>query len=289
MSANNVAETSASTGTGNIVLGGAWSQPGTYNIHNSTFYSFFGINHVFDYEIRDLLGNREKGEGFLSNANTLVRLNVFTNSVGTTAKINFPTGEKIVFVPTDARAFGSRMLNKVNYSLTPNMIGIRGEITMTANRLYLTPHLIPAPWKVGTIAHTITQGAGSSQMRVGIYNVLKQADTGQNYDSNFTLLADLGTIDVSTPGVKAITVDLNLAQGVYLIATISNGAPRIMACGTNVLDLGMAANTYQSHQPTHFYNDGASQFAALPANTFGAMAAIMNAGAPQAAFRGGIQ
>jgi hypothetical protein len=288
MSANNIAETSTSTGTGNITLAGAWSQAGTYNIHNNTFHSFFGANHVFDYEIRDLLGNREKGEGYLSNATTLVRLNVFTNSLGTTAKINFPAGEKIVFVPTDARAFGSRMMNKVNYSLAPNFIGVRGEITMVPNRLYVAPHLVAAPCKLSTIAHTITQGAVGSLMRVGIYNLTKQSDTGQNYDSTFPLLIDFGTVDTATAAIKAISCDINLAQGVYGIAVISNGAPRIMSGSTNLIDLGIPANTYQSNPVSHWYNDGASQFTALPANTFGAMSAIMNTGAPVAMFKGGI-
>lgn len=289
MSMNRVAETisEASSGTGNLTLTGAWNQAGTINGGNETFFDALGINHVFRYTIRDLNNNWEDGEGYLSDATTLVRLTVFRNSLKTTAKINFSTGFKVLMIATTALAFGSRMLNNVNYSLTSQSVGVRGEITMVANRLYVTPHLLLTPQKASTIAHTITQGAASSQMRVGIYNLVKQTG-GNNYDSAFMLFKDLGLVDVTSAGVKSITTDFNLQQGVYGIGVISNGAPRIMAGGTNLLDLGLSPNTYQFNPISHWYNDGASQFTALPAMTFGAMAAIMNAGGPQAMFRGGI-
>lgn len=289
MSANKIAETSTSTGTGNFTLAGAWSIADSFNTGNIAFNSYYGLNHYFPYLIQDKLGNWEKGEGYLSATTTLVRQNVFVNSIGDTTKINFPAGDKLVCVPTDARAFGSRMLNKVNYTLSANSFGVRGEITLTANRMYITPHIIAAPCRLSTLAFTVTLQAASSTMRVGIYNLTKQSDTGNNYDSTFPLLVDLGTVDVSTTGIKPITVDLKLGEGVYGIAVISNGAPRLMSGNTNLMDLGIPANTYQFNPISHWHNDGASQFTALPANTFGAMAAVMNAGAPQAMFKGGIQ
>jgi len=289
MSMNRVAETSSSTGTGNFTLGGAWSQVGTFNTGNRTFNVAYGLNHVFPYMIRDKLGNVEVGEGYLSSSNTLVRLTVFTNSLETTAKIDFPAGEKIVVVPTDARAFGSRMLNKVNYSLTGQSVGIRGEITATANRLYVIPTLITAPVKLSTLSYTVTVGAAGSTARLGLYNLVKQSDTGNNYDTAFTLLADLGTIDTATAGIKGISTTLSLGQGVYGFALICNGAAKFVAGNTNLLELGLSPNTYQSNPVSHWYNDGSSQHAALPATTFGAMAAIMNTGAPQPMIRGGIQ
>ena len=288
MSANNIAETSTSTGTGNFTLAGAIYDTANY-VYGFTFNSFYGTNHVFPYRIEDTTGNWELGEGYLSASTTLVRQNVFNNSLGTTAKIDFPSGAKRVFVPTDARAFGARMLNKVNYSLTGQSTGVRGEITLTANRMYVTPTLITAPVRLTTIAYTCTLQAASSTMRIGIYNMIKQPDTGNNYDSVFTLLVDLGTVDTSTTGIKFINTDIKLGQGVYGFAVISNGAPRIMSTSTNIIDLGLSPNTYQSNPLSHWYNDGASQHTALPATTNGAMAAIMNAGAPQVMFKGGIQ
>lgn len=288
MSANNIAETSTSTGTGNFTLAGAIVDAANY-VYGATFNSFYGTNHLFPYRIEDANSNWELGEGYLSASTTLVRQNVFNNSLGTTAKIDFPSGAKRVFVPTDARAFGARMLNKVNYSLTGQSVGVRGEITLTANRMYVTPTLITAPVRITTIAYTCTLQAASSTMRIGIYNMIKQPDTGNNYDSVFTLLVDLGTVDTSTTGIKFINTDIKLGQGVYGFAVISNGAPRIMSTSTNIIDLGLSPNTYQSNPLSHWYNDGASQHTALPSTTNGAMAAIMNAGAPQVMLKGGIQ
>lgn len=288
MSANKIAETSTSTGTGDFTLGGAWSIVDSFNTGNITFNSFYGLNHVFPYMIQDKLGNWEKGEGRLSASSTLVRLSVFNNSSGTTDKVNFPAGDKLVCVPTDARAFGSRMMNKVNYTLSAQTAGVRGELTMTANRMYVTPHLITAPCRITTIAHTITLQQASSSMRVGIYNLTKQPDNGNNYDSSFPLLIDLGTVDTTSTGIKPITCDIKLGEGVYGIACICNAAIKVMSTSTNILDLNIPANTYQNNPISHWYNDGSSQFTALPANTFGAMSAIMNQGSPQAMFKGGI-
>lgn len=291
MSANNIIETiaDASSGTGDLTLTGAFVNADQY-VYGSAFNDFFGLNHVFDYEIRDKNGNREHGEGYLSSPTTLVRLNVFYNSLGTKAKINFPAGPgKLLYIATDAGSFGSRMLNQVNYILTGNSVGARSQMALTANRLYIAPHFIPRPCNVSTIAYTVrTAGAAGTRMRIGLYNLTKQPDNGNNYDSIFKLIQDLGTVDVSTPGVKSLSVNLNLARNVYGFATISDGSPQIMSTTTNLIDLGIPANTYESHPVSHWYNDGASQFAALPANTFGAMAAVMNAGSPQPMYKGGI-
>ena len=288
MSANNIAETSTSTGTGNFTLAGAIVDAANY-VYGATFNSFYGTNHLFPYRIEDTAGNWELGEGYLSASTTLVRQNVFNNSLGTTAKINFPSGAKRVYVPTDARAYGSRMLNQVNYVLSSNFVGIRGQFAMTANRLYITPTIIQAPCHITSIAHIIrTAAAGGSTMRVGIYNLIRQPLNGNTYDSNFTLMVDLGTVAVDTTGTKAIACDLKLGQGVYGIATISNGAPQIMSTGTAAADMWLSANTYEGHPITHWYNDSAASFTALPSTTRADMPVIMNNPAPQAMFKGNI-
>lgn len=288
MSANNIAETSTSTGTGDFTLAGAIVDAANF-IYSETFFSFYKLNHVFPYRIADNNNNWEVGEGYLSSSTNLVRLNVFRNSLDTTAKINFPAGTKQVYVPTDARAYGSRMLNKVAYSLTGQAVGIRGAITLAANTMYVCPHLIIAPCRLTTVAFRVTALAAGSTMRVGIYNLNKQSDTGSEFDSVFTLLADLGTVDTSTTGIKPITVDLKLGQGVYGFAVVSNGAPQIMSTGTNIVWTGAAGNTYENNPVAYWSASSAAYHTALPASTPNAMSAFMNAGAPQAMLRGGIQ
>lgn len=288
MSFNNVAETSTSTGTGNFTLAGAWSQSGTYNTGNLTFASRAAVNQVVPYMIRDTSGNWEKGQGYLSDSTTFVRLNVFDNSLGTKAKISFSAGTKIVFIPTDAKAFGSSMQNIVNWSLTPQSVGIRGELTLAANRMYLTPHLIAAPIKLSAVAFTVTLAAATSTMRVGLYNLTKQSDTGPGYATDFTLIADLGTVDVSSTGIKSISTSLCLPQGVVGVACISNGAPKLMGSSTNLIDLGLSANSYNYNPVSYWYSDSTPSFTALPATTNNVMPVIMNAGAPQMMIKGGV-
>jgi len=288
MSANNIAETSTSTGTGDLTLAGAIVDAANY-VYGQTFNSFYGLNHVFPYRIEDTASNWEVGEGYLSASTTLVRVNVFNNSLGTTAKIDFPAGAKRVYVPTDARAFGSRMLNNVNYSLTGQSVGVRNAITMGVNTLYVTPTLIVAPCKLTSIAYTVTSPAGAGKrMRVGLYNLVKQPDTGNSYDTLFTLIADFGTVDVATSGLKSINVDLKLGQGVYGFATISDGTPAVMSAGTSLLELNLSPNTYQSQPLSQWNVVNAAYFTALPATTPNAMSAVMNAGAPQVMIKGGI-
>lgn len=289
MSANKIAETSTSTGTGDFTLSGAWNIVDSFNTGNLTFNSYYGLNHVFPYMIQDKLGNWEKGEGYLSASTTLVRLNVYNTSANSTTKINFPAGDKIVCVPTDARAFGSGMLNKATYSLTGQAVGARGSLTLAANTIYISPHLIIAPCRITTIAYRVAAQSAGSTMRVGIYNLTKQSDTGNDYDSAFPLMVDLGTVDTGTTGVKPIICDIKLGQGVYGFAVISSGTPQIMATGTNILWTGCAANTFDNN-PISFWSvsNGTALASGLPANTPNAMTAIMNQSSPCALLKGGI-
>lgn len=288
MSANNIAETSTSTGTGDFTLAGAIVDAANY-VYGATFNSFYGTNHVFPYRIEDAAGNWELGEGHLSASTTLVRRNVFNNSLGTTAKISFGAGAKRVYVPTDARAFGARMLNKTAYSSTGQSVGMRGSMTLAANTMYVCPHLILAPCRITTIAFLVRTLAAGATMRVGIYNLVKQSDVGSDYNTIHPLLVDLGTVDVSTTGYKAITTDIKLGQGVYGIAVISNGAPVLMAGTANINWLGACTNTYENNAISYWQVGNASYFTALPANTPDAMTPLPNSGAPQALFKGGIQ
>lgn len=289
MSANKIAETSTSTGTGDFTLAGAWSIADSFNTGNLSFNSFYGLNHVFPYMIQDKLGNWEKGEGYLSTTTNLVRLNVYNTSANSTAKLNFPAGDKLVCVPTDARAFGAGMLNKTIYSLTGQAVGARGTLALAANTIYVSPHLIIAPCRITTIAYRVAALSAGSTMRVGIYNLTKQSDTGNDFDSVFPLLIDLGVVDTSTTGVKPITCDIKLGQGVYGFAVVSNGTPQIMATGTNILWTGCPANTYENN-PISFWSvsSGTALANGFPASTPNAMSSIMNQSSPCAMLKGGI-
>jgi hypothetical protein len=90
---NRIQESSSSTGNGNFTLGGATS--GLFR----RFTDLFAIDaEQFVYEIVDETNEAwEIGVGKLFDANTLVRLTVLDNHLGTTAKINFGSSSKVVF------------------------------------------------------------------------------------------------------------------------------------------------------------------------------------------------
>lgn len=293
MSANKVAETSTSTGTGDFVLAGAWNVADSYNTGNRTFFAAFKkINHFFPYLIQDKQGNWEKGIGYLSAATTLVRYTVLDTSaaVGSKTKLNFAAGEKLVMAPAEARGVGAAGMNTMNFNTSPHNVGIKGgNLTVTANRLYLTPYVFDTPTRITAMGHYIRNTVGGATCRMGIFNANKQLPERSGaaaYDTFFKMLSDQGTFDVATPGLKSIACDEVVGKGVYLIASVFSGAVSVMANTTNNIDVGLAFNAYEGNAVSYFYHDSSSHISGLPAETFGAMLHIMNAGGPTVLIKG---
>jgi hypothetical protein len=102
-----VLENSTSTGTGSFTLTGAQTGYQSFSVignGNTTYYTIQGKNPD-----GTLTGEWEVGEGTWSTGNTLARNTVFSNSLGTTAKIAFSAGNKDVFVtyPSDKALLGT--------------------------------------------------------------------------------------------------------------------------------------------------------------------------------------
>ena len=89
--ADRVAETSTTTGSGNLTLAGA---PSSFQSFNTAF----GIGPTFPYAIVQQNGTEwECGIGYLQDSTTLVRDRITANSAGTTVAIVFSAGTKDVF------------------------------------------------------------------------------------------------------------------------------------------------------------------------------------------------
>ena len=91
-----VLESSTSTGTGSFTLTGAQTGYQSFSAignGNTTYYTIQGKNPD-----GTLTGEWEVGEGTWSTGNTLARNTVLSNSLGTTAKVPFSSGDKDVFV-----------------------------------------------------------------------------------------------------------------------------------------------------------------------------------------------
>jgi hypothetical protein len=286
---NKIIETSTSTGTGNFTLAGAYNVADTTMTGNLPFSPRIITNLHVPYMIQDNLGNWEKGKGYLSNATTFVRNVVLDNSLGTMNKINFPAGEKKIFIPTEARSFGSDMMNRICWTTSPHSIGYKTGRAMTANVIYYSPHIQNTPMRVSALGVRVTALATSSQVRIGLYNLIRQPDNGQTYDTNFTLVQDFGLVDSGSVGVKSITTDFYLPEGAYLFATISNGTPSLLAHGSQYIigsGLILGSGGINDHIAMVQQDANAANFTALPSATFGALTQISNQNPPAVYLQG---
>lgn len=276
MSTNNVVETSTSTGSGDFTLAGAWNVADSFNTGNRTFFDAVKrVNHQFVYKIQDKLGNWEKGWGYLSAPTTLVRYTVLDTSagVGDRNRVDFPAGEKLVFIPTEAKGVGAGAVNTLKFIMSPHNIGAKSSnMTATVNRAYYVPFVFDTPTRVTAIGQYIRNTVAGAVARVAVYNANKQLSErpgAAGYDTLFNLVVDLGTVDVSSPGLKAISCDEVFLKGVYLIAVVYSGAVSVMQLTANNVDLGLAHNSYESNALGYFFNDSTSHingFAAQTAN-----------------------
>ena len=106
-------------------------------------------------------------------------------------------------------------------SLMPN-IGDSSTYTFTANQLIAFPIIIPRKMTFDRIAIQVATADAGKAIRLGIY-----ADGTNLYPG--ALVLDAGVVDVSSTGVKAITISQQLDKGVYHLAVISDGAPHVYA------------------------------------------------------------
>lgn len=270
MSSNKIAETSTTTGAGNFTLAGAWSVPSSFITGNRDFNSFYGLNHRFPYMIQDQSGNWEKGVGYLSSSTTLVRETVLDNSLSTTALIDFPAGDKLVMVPTDAGQLGCQIAKSdARVTSLHSAVTTAQASTLVANTLVLTPFVLERPMFVTDLATEVTTQVASTTVRIGIYQISSAAASGSGY--SMSLIIDAGTIDSSTTGLaKTVSAGINLGQGFYMTATVSNGAPALRAYSTSVIDYGGTQFGSQSGTPTcGFSKTDAGAHAALPSTIDG--------------------
>lgn len=281
MSANKIAETSTSSGTGNLTLAGAWSVPDSFITGNRTFAAFYGLNHRFPYMIQDKLGNWEKGVGYLSGAAVLVRETVVDNSLATTALVNFPAGEKLVMVPTDAGSLWPEQLQANSAVYSAGSIITSPNTCATSNGYsILGAFFLLRPMKVTSLLLEVTTLAAGATIRAGIY---KQKFQGAS-DGLMSLVSSQGTADGSTTGIKEISISANLGQGLYFVCVIpsTSTGPTLRGTGGPYLFNGID-NTIGGNM-TGGVNRSGNISANLPATLSGA--AAVTATVPRIALKG---
>lgn len=222
MKANNLAQTSTTTGTGNLTLvATGWN--GCKPL--STFFT--QATHRFEYTIQNDNGEKEKGIGYLSNSTTLVRERVIDNHLQTNALVNFSAGTKVVMCSTDA---GSGIVQMVRSDgelcSLHNVSGTAGTVALTANVARLVPFWLHRPLAASAIGLNVTTVVASTTLRLAIYQITN-VDTTNGY--TFSLLHDAGSAASSgSAGNREFTLtNFFLGVGIYWLYAVSNGAPTV--------------------------------------------------------------
>lgn len=275
---NRIMETSTSTGTGNFTLLGA------FNSSTLPFSARCPQKLYVPYMIEDTAsGLWEKGKGYLSSANTLVRGYVLDGSNGANL-VNFTAGTKRVFFPTENRAFGADYFNNTVWKNTLSNIGYRGSMAMDPNVLYLTPHLQITSQKITGVGIKVTAGLASARVKIALYNFVRQADTA-DYNSLFPLAFEIGEVSGVTATDKIINTDFYLPEGAYMVGVISTHAIQVVANSTSNVFNPLYWETLCGDTICSLSQTGVS-IDALPQTTFGALSRRTNGATPCVGFRG---
>jgi hypothetical protein len=266
MSANKIAETSTSTGTGDFTLAGAWSVPDSFINGNRTFNSFYGLNHRFPYMIQDKSGNWEKGRGHLSGAAVLVRETVIDNSLGTTALIDFAAGDKLVMVPTDAGSLWPETLDAESFLFTGGVYGYNNSvISIGSNTLRLGLYHVHRPIVVTAAVFDITTLAAASQAKPVIYKARNYLRSSMTVD----LVAAGAAADSSSTGVKESSITATLGQGVYLVGLVSDGNPSARCNNAGTMFMNGTVSTFSGNATGTYSLAVSGSFASPPSETTG--------------------
>lgn len=281
---NRVIETTTSTGTGNIALAGAYSNPAEGIAGTLAFSDRVPLNLYVPYVIEDpASGLWERGRGYLSSASVFVRGYVLDGSSGFN-KVNFTAGTKRIYYPTESRSLGADYYNDTVWKHSAVNIGYRGSMTMTANTLHLTPHLQFAPQKVTGVGIRVTSGLASARVKLAIYNFVRQADTA-DYNSLFPIAFEIGEVSGATASDKIINTNFYLPEGAYMVGVVSTHAIQVVANSTNNVFLPPYWETLCGDTICSMDQSGVN-IDALPQVTFGALSRRTNQATPCVGFRG---
>jgi len=93
--------------------------------------------------------------------------------------------------------------------------------SIVANRLYATYLVIPRAVTVDRIGLTVYEAAEGAHLRLGIY----RDDNLDAYPESLVL--DAGVVGGDTTGEKTITIDQHLPAGIYFLAFVADGTPKL--------------------------------------------------------------
>ena len=246
MLANWVKETTATTGTGAISLGGAVAG-------HIAFSDAFRDGDAVYYSVEDG-NNREIGIGTMSAGTpwTLTRTTVLETLVngvftrGAASPISL-SGSAVVMVAVATehlKVLPRRSGDAIEY-LDESLLKSTGQLVCVADEMWMVPvylrfGVLVDDFRVAQLAVAATIG---TKMRLGMYAV-----DAQGYPTR--LIAEGGDIDTTTTGFakgSPLTTPVEIPPGYYFIALLADGDPTVLTIKTGYqhfpLMIGFGAST----------------------------------------------
>jgi hypothetical protein len=274
MLANNIQETTTTTGTGDITLGGS-------SENGDTFDSFFATKQRFNYNIDDEAGNWESGVGYLSGATTLVREMPLRGSAAT--PVNFAAGTKQVFCAVNE----SSTIQAFPANRTPQFITWSSHFTNQQQTTKVTsidnqqfvPFLnvqMKSPTKIG-VEVTTAAGTGANFIKIGLYSI--KADGNPD-----ALLFESAALDPSTTGVKTVSLTgVNITTGWYYVSILADiGATVRSSAGADCIENPMGH--HNQRRATYMQKPNATGSLFSDPNASGVFTIVNNISAPNVGF-----
>lgn len=216
MLANNVQETSTTTGTGSITLSGS-SESGR------TFSSQYPVNSRFTYFIDDGAGNFETGVGYLSSSTVLVR--ELPQDGSAALPVNFGAGTKQVFVGISKatsinNAAGFLSVSGASKICKPDSVINGTNKATTANQIAYIPSLFNRGMTIDLLGVSVASAPASATMLAGVYDVDPLNGAPKN------LLTETTTINPSVTGLVtgSLPSDFELTPGWHYLALWTDAA-----------------------------------------------------------------
>lgn len=128
--------------------------------------------------------------------------------------------------------------------------------TYITDRIYAVPFLVARDMTIDRIALEVTTLKVNKIIRLGIYK-----DNGALYPGE--LVDDCGTVDVTTTGIKTITIDQALSKGWHWLVSASDDAPIIRGILPSISPLGFRPGSFSTTGTQSHYYKGAIGAGAL--------------------------
>lgn len=133
------------------------------------------------------------------------------------------------------------------------------SFTLSANTLYLTPHVFTAGYRIAQLGLDTVTGAGNS--RIGVW---ESADDGNGNPLPTRLIYDSGSIDTSTAATDKVDPDIDVEPGrLYWFGVESDNTPTLRALGRRSIVPVLGWPTGLGADPNFGYTV-AHTFGALP-------------------------